>query len=201
MTYELFSESTVQEHYDKTVAQQSERRVFNIPEEDLCARSIKRHVDGIVTMYCPGRLLLDPEMHAASPEAAGGKTFTLRRWMEFTGSVRLLQLQPRQRYSTPPRVDRILPPSAGRAGQIIIERVVRTSEEMQETEKYVARQFQMIREYVDWVNDDLEYYEQSTRNWLWSLIEAKKRRLCPGEASDDDEAESWLQAGDDRRAR
>lgn len=47
---------------------------------------------------------------------------------------------------------------------------------MQEKEKYVTRQFQMIREHVGWVNDDLEYYEQSTRNWLWSLIEAKKRR-------------------------
>lgn len=90
MTYELFSESTVQEHYDKTVAQQSERRVFNIPEEDICAKSIKHHVDSIITMYCPGRLLLDPEEYAGAPEGAGGDADTLRRCMEFTGSVRLL---------------------------------------------------------------------------------------------------------------
>ncbi len=182
MTQELFSETTVQEHYDRTVAQQSERRVFNIPEEDLCAKTVKQHVDSIITMYCPGRLLLDPEVYTAAPEAAGGDAFRLRRWMEFTGSVRLLRLRPRQRYSNAPRVDRILPASAGKAGQLVIERTVRVREEMQETEKYIARQFEMIREYVDWVNTDLEYYEQSTRNWLWSLIESKRRRLCPDAA-------------------
>ncbi|MDT8324523.1 MAG: hypothetical protein RRA94_10445, partial [Bacteroidota bacterium] len=76
MTIDLFADDPVQEFFNGTVAQQAERRVFNIPTEDLCAGSVKRHVDAIITMYCPGRLLLDSETHASAPDVAGSGGFT-----------------------------------------------------------------------------------------------------------------------------
>ncbi|MDT8325344.1 MAG: hypothetical protein RRA94_14620, partial [Bacteroidota bacterium] len=95
----------------------------------------------------------------------------------------LLRLQPRQRHTVPPRVDRIVPPAAGRAGQLVIERTMQASGDMRELENYAAMQFRQIREYFAWVNDDLDYFEQSTRNWLWTLIETRRRRIASSNLS------------------
>jgi len=178
MIIELFSDTPVQEYYEGTVAQQGERRVFNLPVEDLCAGGVKGHVDRIVTMLCPGRLMLNPEVQISTPDAGAGDKILLRQWLEFTGSVRLLRLRPRQYFTTPPRVVRIHPPSGGDSGRLIIEKLVPSLSEYQEIAAYAAEQFRMVKEYFVWVNDDLDYYEHSMRSWLWTLLQAKYKRVC-----------------------
>jgi hypothetical protein len=187
MTNSLFSEQQVREYYDGVVTQQAERRIFNIPNEDLCAGSTKNHVDAIVTMLCPGRIILDSTIQESSDGESSNGRMVLRTWLEFTGSARLLTLRPRQYYSTPPYVTRVIPSSGGAAGRILTEKVLSSSEDFKEYKNFADEQFKKVIDYVPWVNEDLDYYEQSVRNWLWTLLEAKRKRLCPETAQEHNE--------------
>lgn len=181
MQLELFSERTVGEFYESVVAVPAERRIFNIPAEDLCAGSVREHVDNIITMFCPGRLLVDTEICEAADCSSGSdtarETVTLHMWLEFSGSVRLFSLRPRQHYTTPPIVTRLQPQSGGASGQVIIQKSIRSASDIHEYQRFVEQQFRAVRDCVQWVNDDLDYYEQGLRNWLWSLLETKRNRL------------------------
>jgi hypothetical protein len=136
--------------------------------------------------------MLDPTVSESSPGEQGEGRLVLRRWVEFSGSVRLLMLRPRQYFTSPPRVVRIQPPSRGSAGRLIIEQVVPTTKEFQELAKYADEQFRMIKEYVLWVNEDLDFYEQAARNWLWTLVQTKKKRLCTEDALDQEDMRDFV---------
>lgn len=184
MDLELFSESTVGEFYERVVAERAERRIFNLPAEDICSRSIREHVDNIITMFCPGRLLLDAEIREAAGGDPGSDVWTLHMWLEFTGSVRLLSLRPRQHYTTPPLVTRLQPQSSGAPGRVIIAPGISVSEDVPEYRHFAEQQFRAIRDCVQWVNDDLDYYEEGLRGWLWSLLDTKRKRICREATSD-----------------
>lgn len=182
MQLELFSERTVGEFYESVVAARAERRIFNIPAEDICARAVREHVDNVITMFCPGRLLVDMETYEAAGGSSGSDTgresVTLHMWLEFSGSVHLLNLRPRQHYTTPPFVTRLQPQSGGAPGRVIIQKIIRSSSDIHEYRQFAEQQFSAVRDCVQWLNDDLDYYEQGLRSWLWSLLETKQKRLC-----------------------
>ena len=178
MECELFSECTVGEFHERVIAGRAERRIFNLPPEDICSRSIREHVDNIITMFCPGRLLLDTEIFEAADGDPGRNAWNIQMWLEFTGSVRLFNLRPRQHYTSPPLVTRLQPQCSGAPGRVIIEREIRDSADVPEYRRFAEQQFRAVRDCVQWVNDDLDYYEEGLRGWLWSLLDTKQKRIC-----------------------
>lgn len=176
MNLSLFSEFSVQEFYDSTVTQIAERRVFNINDEDLRANSTQSHIDGILTILSPGRLVLDPTVNEESHTDVNQQR-RIRRWIEFCGSVRLLTLRPRQYYATPPHVGALQPPASGQVGRIIIEHSIGSLAEENQFNEFCDSEFRKIKDYSAWVNEDLEYYELTARGWIQTLIDAKKKRL------------------------
>ncbi|GEM_PF-2477418 len=174
----LFSESTVGEFYERVVSERAERRIFNLPAEDLCAGSVREHVDSIITMFCPGRLLLDPELFESAGNQPEGQSWNLHMWLEFTGPARLFHLRPRQHYTVAPLATRLQPPGGGVPGCVIIQKAIVSASDVTEYRRFAEQQFRAIRDCVQWVNDDLDYYEQGLRGWLWSLLETKRKRIC-----------------------
>ncbi|MFZ1729033.1 MAG: hypothetical protein WBQ23_10960 [Bacteroidota bacterium] len=177
MNLALFTEFSVQEFYDSTVTQLAERRVFNISDEDLCAEAAHIHIENILTVLNPGRLVLDGAMSEESYTDVNQKR-RVRRWVEYCGSVRLLTLRPRQYYATPPHVSALQSPASGQPGRIIIEHSLNGVSEEAQFDDFCASEFRKITDYTLWVNEDLTYYEQTARSWLLTLIQAKKKRIC-----------------------
>ncbi|MBE0645346.1 MAG: hypothetical protein IH600_14785 [Bacteroidetes bacterium] len=190
MNLALFSELSVREYYDSNVIQAAERRVFSIPDEELCARTGSDLIQNILDGLSPERLVLLGAVHETT-HRAGDQSVRIRRWMEYSGSVRLLTLRPRQYYASPPHVSALQPSSTDQPGSIIIEHSVRSIAEETQFDEFCAAEYKKITDYAVWVNEDLDYYEQSARSWLLTLVETKKKRLC---IEHEDEAE--LSAGE-----
>ncbi|MBR9974874.1 MAG: hypothetical protein KFF77_04790 [Bacteroidetes bacterium] len=176
MNLALFSEISVRDYYDTAVTQQAERRVFNIPDSDLRMQPAQQIIDGILTILSPGRLVLDPVLNEEVRTDTTDR-LRIRRWLEFSGSARLLTLRPRQYYATPPRVSLLQAPAAGQAGRVLLEMTVRTLEEKTDFDRYCTSEFAKVLEYAGWVNEDLDHYECGAREWLLTLIDAKITRL------------------------
>ncbi len=174
MNLALFSQTSVREFYDATVTQAAEGRVFNVPDTELRTMPARNLVEGIIALYSPGRLVLDPVINEEA-HAIPEQRRHIRRWMEFCGSVRLLTLRPRQYYSSPPHVSLLQPPAVAAAGRIVLEQIVHGVAEEMLFDEYCASEFRKISDYVEWINEDLDYYEMIARDWLLTLIEGKAR--------------------------
>ncbi len=178
MNLALFGESSLREYYDTNVMQSSERRVFNVPDEELCSVPAQKIIENILTILSPGRLVIAPEVNEERHTTVDQRT-RIRRWLEFSGSMRLLTLRPRQYYASPPHVSLLQPPASGQSGRIIIEQTVRSIADQSQFDEYCTAEFRKITDYAGWINEDLDSHEQSARAWLLTLIEAKIRRICP----------------------
>lgn len=176
MNLPLFSELSVRDYYDTAVTQQAERRVFNIPDGDLRSQPAQHLIESILTILSPGRLVLDPVLNEEVRTDSQDR-MRIRRWLEFSGSARLLTLRPRQYYAAPPRVSLLQAPAAGQAGRVLLEMTVHTLEERTDFDRYCTSEFAKVLEYSGWVNDDLDHYECGAREWLLTLIDAKISRL------------------------
>ncbi|MFA6235495.1 MAG: hypothetical protein WC824_15070 [Bacteroidota bacterium] len=177
MNLALFTEMSVQEFYDSTVTQVAERRVFSISDEDICSVSAQEHIENILTALNPGRLVLDIAMNEESHTEADQKR-RIQRWMEFCGALRLLMLRPRQYYASPPHISALQPPALGQPGRIIITQSVSGVSEGTQFNEFCASEFGKITDFADWVNQDLDYYEQVARGWLLTMIQARQKRYC-----------------------
>ena len=172
----LFSEISVRDYFDSAVTQQAERRVFNVSDDHLQTQPATQLIDGILIILSPGRLVVDADV-SEEIRTDTLERMRIRRWLEFSGNARLLSLRPRQYYAAPPSVHLLQPPAAGQAGRIVFEMTVRTLEDKAAFDRYCDAEFAKVREYVHWVNDDLDHYEQGAREWLLTLIEARLARL------------------------
>ncbi|MBN1446471.1 MAG: hypothetical protein JXA28_00970 [Bacteroidetes bacterium] len=195
MTIELFSEKTVQEFFESVVTTQAERRVFSTPNGELCTQPIREQVDNIMTTLCPEPVMLDPKIYEGGSTAAGRGNLLLHTWLEYTGTGRLFMLRPRKYHSRPPMVTLLQPVGSGTPGRIIIRHALSTIDEYREYRIFAHQQFRMIQDYIPWLNEDLEYFEQSTRSWLWTLLQAKRKRLCPEIAGEEPVTEHIPQSG------
>lgn len=177
MNLALFSQMSVRDFYDTNVVRAGERRVFGVPDAELCVSPSRKIIDDILAVLEPGRLVLDPVMREETCADTGRRT-CIRRWLEYTGSVDLLSLRPRQYYASPPHVSALQPPNNGQAGRIVIEHTVAGIDGEARFNEFCATEFRKITDYAGWMNADLDYHEKTARAWLLSLVETKKKRLC-----------------------
>lgn len=176
MNLALFSEMSVRDFYDSTVTQQVERRIFDLTEDEALGIQPSSRIDRLLSVNGPGRLVLDPAVNE-EVRTRDEDRLMIRRWLEYSGSARLLSLRPRQYHATPPFVSLLQSPSAGQAGRILLEQSVRTAPEKKLFDDFCETEFRKITEYVGWINDDLDYYERIAREWLLSILESRINRL------------------------
>ena len=182
MNLVLFNDASVRDFFESAVTQQAERRLFNLTDADIRAQSPGQLIDGILTILSPGRLVVDPTVNEETRNDVQDR-MRMRRWLEFSGSTRLLTLRPRQYYARPPTVTLLQPPASGQAGRVVVEFVIRTLAEQQEFDRYCEGEFSRILDYAKWVNEDLDHYDQVAKEWLLTLLEAKLKRLKDDEGS------------------
>lgn len=176
MNLALFSEMSVRDFYDSTVTQQVERRVFDLTEDELFGTPPSTRIEHLLSVSGHGRLVLDPAVNEEVRTREDDRMI-IRRWLEYSGSARLLSLRPRQYHATPPFVSLLQSPAAGQAGRILLEQSVRTAPEKRLFDEFCETEFRKITEYVCWINDDLDYYERIAREWLLSILESRINRL------------------------
>ncbi len=177
MKLALFSQMSVRDYYDAHVIRTAERRVFGIPDDELCSAAPRQIIDGLLSELDPGWLSVEPVIHEEAHPEPGGRT-RIRRWMEYSGLEALLTLRPRQYYASPPHVSMLQPPNGRQSGRVVIEHTVSSIADEARFNEFCATEFRKITDYAGWINTDLEYHGKSARAWLLSLVETKKKRLC-----------------------
>ena len=176
MNLALFSEISVRDYYDTVVTQNAERRLFTIPDDELRLQPPQRHVDHLIAANDTGRLVLDPTVNVEVRAETQDHMF-IRRWLEYCGPMRLLSLRPRRYHSSPPFVSLLQPPAVGRPGRIVLEQRVTSIPDKRIFDDFCEGEFRKITEYGQWINVDLDYYEQIAREWLLSMVETRLVKL------------------------
>ncbi|MCB2205747.1 hypothetical protein KQI65_13460 [bacterium] len=184
MDLALFSEGTVHDYFDRTVVRQAEYHALRLDRDQLCEGDVYHLVEDILDKIRPERLLVEPEVHSSGRDTGSAKGMFFQRWQQFSGPSRLLQLRPRRYHMLAPRIVRLEAPTLHTPGKLIIEQQLASVEDVQDLERYAAEQFEKVYSCSQWLNEDLDFHEQSLRGWLTHLLESKKKRLCSMDVAD-----------------